>query len=69
MAVRYLKKATGTLGGTATPEIALRIADAGYELPVLVEVRDTTGEVVFDARIAMWLSPARSSAPEATPAA
>jgi len=69
MSVRYLKKATGTLVGAATPEIELRVADAGYELPVLVEVRDGAGELVFDARIAMWLSPSRSSAPAATPAA
>ena len=64
MSVRYLKKANGTLLGRATPEIALVAADAGYDLPVLVEVRDGAGELVFDARIAMWLSPARSSAPE-----
>jgi acyl-coenzyme A thioesterase PaaI-like protein len=66
MSVRYLKKAKGTLVGTAKPEIELRVADAGYELPVLVEVRDALGEVVFDALIALWLSPAPSSAPGAT---
>ncbi len=63
MSVRYLKKAKGTLVGTAKPELELRVAEAGYELPVAVEVRDATGDVVFDARIAMWLSPAPSSAP------
>lgn len=68
MSVRYLKKATGMLVGTAKPEFELRVADTGYELPVLVEVRNAAGEVVFDARIAMWLSPAPSSAP-ASPAA
>jgi acyl-coenzyme A thioesterase PaaI-like protein len=63
MSVRYLKKAHGTLLGSAKPERPLLVADVGYELPVLVEVRDAGGELVFDARIAMWLSPSRSSAP------
>ena len=68
MSVRYLKKATGTLVGRATPEIALVAAESGYDLPVLVEVRDRAGELVFDARIAMWLSPAKPSAPAPLPA-
>ncbi|MEO8161476.1 MAG: DUF4442 domain-containing protein, partial [Arenimonas sp.] len=59
--VRYLNKARGTLLGLAKPEIEPVLAQAGYELPVLVEVRDSAGEVVFDARIAMWLSPSPSS--------
>ena len=68
MMVRYLKKARGTLVGTATPELPIRASAEPYELPVRVEVRDTAGEVVFDARIGMWLSPSppRSGA---TPAA
>ena len=61
MSVRYLKKAHGTLLGAARPEIELVAAEAGYELPVLVEVRDGAGELVFDARVAMWLSPSPSS--------
>jgi acyl-coenzyme A thioesterase PaaI-like protein len=68
MSVRYLKKAKGTLQGRATPEIPLVVADAGYDLPVLVEVRDAAGEVVFDARIAMWLSPSKPSAAAPLPA-
>lgn len=31
-------------------------AQSRYELPVLVEVRDPAGELVFNARIAMWIS-------------
>ena len=69
MTVRYLKKATGTLVGRAAPEIALVATEIGYDLPVLVEVRDGAGELVFDARIAMWLSPAKPSAPAPLPAA
>jgi acyl-coenzyme A thioesterase PaaI-like protein len=57
MTVRYLKKARGTLVGVATPAIPLVVADAGYDLPVEVTVRDAAGDAVFDARIAMWLSP------------
>jgi acyl-coenzyme A thioesterase PaaI-like protein len=63
MTVRYLKKANGTLVGTAKPELPIVVAEAGYDLPVLVEVRDAAGEVVFDARISMWLSPLPTSAP------
>jgi acyl-coenzyme A thioesterase PaaI-like protein len=57
MTVRYLKKARGTLLGVAVPAIPLVVADAGYDLPVEVTVRDASGDPVFDARIAMWLSP------------
>lgn len=57
MTVEYLKKAVGTLRGVATPEIPVVEAAAGYDLPVSVEVTNTAGEVVFRARIAMWVSP------------
>jgi acyl-coenzyme A thioesterase PaaI-like protein len=57
MTVRYLTKARGTLVGSATPATPMVVADAGYEVPVDVVVRDAAGEAVFDARIAMWLSP------------
>jgi acyl-coenzyme A thioesterase PaaI-like protein len=66
MSVRYLAKARGTLTGVARPEFDPRVAAAGYEWPVLVEVKDAAGETVFDARVAMWLSP--SSKPQALPA-
>ena len=68
MSVRYLAKARGALTGVARPEFEARVASEGYEWPVLVEVRDAAGELVFDASIAMWLSPARSSAPAAAAA-
>jgi len=61
MTVEYLKKARGTMHATATPDIAIVEADAGYELPVTVSVRDPQGDEVFRARIAMWLSPKASS--------
>ncbi len=57
MTVEYRRKARGTLSASARPAIALVASDSGYELPVDVEVRDRGGEVVFFARIAMWLSP------------
>jgi acyl-coenzyme A thioesterase PaaI-like protein len=70
MSVRYLAKARGTLTGCARPEFEPRAASEGYELPVLVEVKDAGGETVFDARVLMWLSPASkpSAARRALPA-
>jgi acyl-coenzyme A thioesterase PaaI-like protein len=59
MTVSYLKKASGTMHGVATPEIPVVSATVGYELPVNVDVRDPGGDVVFNARILMWLSPRR----------
>lgn len=57
MTVRYLKKASGRMHAVATPTIPLETREAGYDLPVLVEVRDRNSETVFDAEITMWLSP------------
>ena len=57
MTVEYMKKAMGTMRAVATPGFAPHVADAGYELPVQVEVTDAQGEAVFRARIAMWVSP------------
>ena len=59
MTVEYLKKAKGTLHGVATPDAALVEASAGYDLPVTVVVTDSSGDTVFRARIAMWVSPRR----------
>ena len=56
MQVRYLKKAQGTLHATAmvaVPDASL----AAHELHAFVEVRNGDNEVVFDADIAMWISP------------
>ncbi len=61
MTVEYLKKAMGTMRAVATPEFAPTQAEAGYELPMRVEVTDAAGDVVFRARIAMWVSPKRDA--------
>lgn len=60
MTVEYLKKATGTMRATATPAFAPHAADEGYELPFDVVVADPSGAAVFQARIAMWVSPRKS---------
>jgi len=62
MSVQYLKKARGTLRAVATPVIPIVASDAGYELPVTVDVLDGAGEKVFAASIAMWLSPSSKRA-------
>lgn len=59
MSVQYLKKAIGTMRAVATPAIPLVASDAGYDLPVNVDVFDPAGERVFTAEIRMWLSPKR----------
>jgi acyl-coenzyme A thioesterase PaaI-like protein len=55
MAVRYLKKATGTLEVTATVPTIGDTAVA-QELHASVVARDAQGEAVFDADITMWVS-------------
>lgn len=57
MTVEYLKKATGTMHGVATPDVPLVESTSGYELPVTVIVKNDAGEAVFRASIAMWVSP------------
>lgn len=57
MTVEYRKKAMGTMRATATPEFEPMPSQAGYELPLLVDVTDAAGDSVFHARIAMWVSP------------
>ena len=57
MTVQYLKKASGTQRGVATPVIPIASAAAGYDLPVNVDVFDPAGERVFNAVVTMWLSP------------
>lgn len=59
MQVDYLKKAKGPLRGIATPEFMPQESTVGYDLPANVEVRDRNDDVVFRARIAMWVSPKR----------
>lgn len=57
MTVEYLKKANGTMRAVATPDFTPHEAAAGYALPVDIVVTDPGGDVVFRARIAMWVSP------------
>ncbi len=57
MTVEYVKKAMGSMRATATPEFTPVQAEAGYDLPMLVDVTNDAGETVFRARIAMWVSP------------
>ncbi|MBU2050710.1 MAG: DUF4442 domain-containing protein [Gammaproteobacteria bacterium] len=59
MEVQYLAKATGTQHAVATPEQPIVAAETGYALPVKVQVRDDAGTAVFEARIAMWVSPVK----------
>jgi len=61
MTVEYLSKATGTMHAVATPEAPLTVLDRGQEWPVMVQVTDVAGHVVFGARITMWVSPRQHS--------
>lgn len=61
MAVEYLKKAVGTLRGSAVPLAAVVESATAYALPVEVTVTDATGDPVFRARIQMWVSPRPSA--------
>ncbi|TLY52455.1 MAG: DUF4442 domain-containing protein [Gammaproteobacteria bacterium] len=55
MTVRYLKRAKGTLTATASVNVPPAAAPA-QEAYALIEVRDASNELVFDADIAMWVS-------------
>jgi acyl-coenzyme A thioesterase PaaI-like protein len=59
MTVRYLRKAKGTMVGTARVP-AIVDATSGSDVHVVVEVRDAAGDIVFDAGITMWISPRKS---------
>lgn len=63
MAVDYLARAHGTMHAVATPGKPIIAAREGYELPVLVEVRDPKGVEVFRADITMWVSPRPADIP------
>ena len=60
MQVQYLAKARGNLHALAVPAQAIIAATEAYALPVVVSIRDRAGNEVFQARIDMRLSPARS---------
>jgi len=57
MTVSYLKRAKGQMHATATPMIPIVSTATGYDLPVNVDVLDSSGDKVFHAEIRMWLSP------------
>ena len=57
MTVEYLAKAVGPMRARARLAAEPRAADAGYELPVEVVVRDRSNTAVFRADIRMWVSP------------
>lgn len=59
MTVSYLKRAKGQMHATATPMIPIASTETGYDLPVNVDVLDSTGDKVFHAEIRMWLTPKR----------
>ena len=61
MTVDYLKKAVGLLQGVATPVQPLSESTQAHEWPVQVEVIDAAGDIVFRARVVMWLSPRQAS--------
>ncbi|PTU30878.1 hotdog fold domain-containing protein [Stenotrophobium rhamnosiphilum] len=60
MTVEYLKKANTNLKAIAQPE-ATPDWSVAQDYWVKVEVQDTAGEIVFRARIAMWVSPKKSA--------
>ncbi|MGY1458515.1 hotdog fold domain-containing protein [Luteimonas sp. A534] len=57
MTVEYVKKAVGTMHAVAQPAALITSGTEGYELPVVVDVRNAGGDTVFRASIAMWVSP------------
>ncbi len=59
MQVRYLKKAVGTMTASARPAQPIVASTEAAEVPVDVEIRDAADELVFTARIGMWISPRR----------
>lgn len=59
MTVEYLKKAETDLVAIGRPVGTPDLAQ-GCDYPVQVDVTDTAGDVVFRARITMWVSPKKS---------
>jgi acyl-coenzyme A thioesterase PaaI-like protein len=59
MTVRYLRKASGTMTATAIVP-AITTATTAADAHVLVDVRDGSGELVFDADITMWIAPRKA---------
>ena len=57
MQVKYLKKAMGKLTATAVPAQPFRESESGYEELAMVGLVDESGDKVFEAAIAMWITP------------
>ncbi|WP_305805676.1 hotdog fold domain-containing protein [Stenotrophomonas sp. YIM B06876] len=60
MEVKYQAKARGVLKAVATPALPIVSAASGYDLPVKVSVTDAADVEVFQATIAMWVSPRKA---------
>ena len=60
MTVEYPAKARGTMHALATPESVAIESTSGYAWPVIVSIRDDSGQEVFRARIDMWVSPRKA---------
>lgn len=56
MTVAYLKKATGTLTGTATIAGIAELSEAGEGIAE-VQIVNASGEPVFSARVTLWITP------------
>ncbi|MEB2185112.1 hotdog fold domain-containing protein [Xanthomonas campestris pv. campestris] len=60
MDVQYLKKATTAVVAEARPLDPSPTFDVAREYPVEVLIKDTAGDTVFRAVIAMWVSPKKA---------
>lgn len=59
MSVRYLRKARGQMTATARIDPLVARVDA-HESQARIAIADAAGETVFEADIAMWISPRTS---------
>jgi acyl-coenzyme A thioesterase PaaI-like protein len=57
MTVEYVKKAATDLKGTASLPSLPIFGNAPFGLPVVVNVTDTSGDIVLKAMITMWITP------------
>jgi acyl-coenzyme A thioesterase PaaI-like protein len=63
MEVEYVSRAKGRMRAEAQPAVTPVVADAGYELPIRVTVRDVEDTEVFRARVRMWVTPRLKRSP------
>ena len=57
MQVEYLRRAVGRMTAVTSVDLPSARVDTGIELPVDVLISDPSGEPVFRATVAMWISP------------